>query len=142
MTPLYSQCGGHGWIISELVFVLRFVIFTKKEKQERRKKKGNFLSYVVFSRPYPYQKYRVLYAITLCIKNKNRRARKETVRHQFRGLTVSLFFPCHKITESAAAVERVIIVIAVLCWRDVRVGRQKKFSNRKRKIIIIIRRVL
>lgn len=25
----------------------------------------------------------VLYAITLCIKNKNRRARKETVRHQF-----------------------------------------------------------
>jgi len=59
---------------------------------KKEKKKGNFLSYVVFSRPYPYQWYRVLYAITLCIKNKNRRARKETVCHQFRGLTVSLFF--------------------------------------------------
>jgi hypothetical protein len=115
------------------------LLFSPRRKSKKEKKKGNFLSYVVFSRPILTSCMGCSYAITLCIKNKNRWARKEAVRHQFRGLTVSLFFPCHKITESATAVERVIIVIAVLRWWDVRTGGRadkKKFPNRKRKIII------
>lgn len=138
----YGLCG---WIISEFVFVLRFVIFAKKEKQERQKKKkkkeGKFLLFLVPPFRYPLDQWplrvhthRVFYAITLCIKNKNRRARKETVRHQFpRTDRIPFFFPCHKITESAAAAaaaKRVIIVIAVPFGRaGKKVSEQKEKNN-------------
>lgn len=117
--------------------------FRGEGKTRIRKKKGNFLSYVVFSRPHPYQSYRVPCAITLCIKNKNRRARKETVRHQFRGLTVSLFFHAIKSPSPPPPPPRSALLLLLPSCAGGMSGwaGKKKFRNRKRKIIII-RRVL
>jgi len=97
-----------------------------------KKKKGNFLSYVVFSRS-------ILTSCIGCSMPLHYALKIKIVGRERKPCAINSvdwpypFFPCHKITESATAAERVIIVIAVLRCRDVRVGRQKSFRIEREK---------
>lgn len=147
----YGLCG---WIISEFVFVLRFVIFAKKEKQEkqeRQKKRRKIpliprfflvppFRYPLDQWPLRVHTHRVFYAITLCIKNKNRRARKETVRHQFpRTDRIPFFFHAIKSPSPPPPPPPSALLLLLPCRSD---AQAKKFPNRKRKIIIIRRKLV